>query len=141
MWFSGESGEIVAAVPANESIPVAMSVKSKDQVRFELNLNYDDPFLKRLKRRKRATSGNKAKPPAKKVQKTKVEVPKIIWPQVQFNGVIKAKTGQSTVALITIDGHSVVLKNGEEFKGVKLLEIGNGQILLQYKKEKRTIVK
>ncbi len=90
-----------------------------------LLLNYNDPFLKR-KRKK-----NKKVP--KKIIPKKVE--KVIWPKITYKGMVKSNSKK--LIIITINNKQYVMGVGDENYGVKVVKILKEEFKLSYMNNER----
>lgn len=112
-----------------------------------LLLNYEDPFLKNgnfSQNRKHISSAQPSKNPplpkpvvAKAVPTSTVAAPL----NIQYLGLIKNSTGNSTTALLSINGKSSFVKQNDVIEGYTVKEISGESILLLKGKEKLFIRK
>ncbi|MEM7087110.1 MAG: hypothetical protein AAF489_13065 [Bacteroidota bacterium] len=103
--------------------------KHKKRDTFSLMLIERDPFLGSWYQEKsRPKSSDK-----------EVKVP-IEWPSTSYEGFVADDSGRTTVYVVSINGEQHLFKQGESIQEVKLLH-GNAQsIVLQYKKNRKSLV-
>lgn len=108
---------------------------------FTITANYKDPFKRTLA----VSSNKKNEKQNQKVNKRGTQrnrsVRRIRWPDIQYGGIIENNQQNEIIAIIKIDEKSYLLKKGDENQDVKVLEIYNDSIRLEYKEEKKTIIK
>lgn len=120
------------------AIPESATVKPKprlnDTLKYVLQLNYNDPFLKDAPAQKKliTNSRNSTTPvaatnkPVKNIPETQVKEVK----DIKYLGLVQSTgTGNST-ALIAINGKSYIVKKGETIEGYKIKSIDNSAIAL-----------
>jgi hypothetical protein len=108
---------------------------------FELNLNYKDPFLKGIK----YTPSKIPQVPVaqqKNIAKaSKNTVPKKPWPRLIYKGTIKNKTTSTLIAILEINKVEALLKEGEEYQQIQVLDITSDSIYTAFGDEKKYILK
>ncbi|MBN2664640.1 MAG: hypothetical protein JXR68_13405 [Bacteroidales bacterium] len=104
----------------------------------KLLLNYNDPFLEHID--------------IVSSQNTKIRLPKTTtvdsnkrfqksFPKIKYYGLITNKKTLKLVAILNIDGEQYLVQQGQEIFGIKLLEMQNDSILINYENEKKWICK
>lgn len=107
---------------------------------FDLLLDYNDPFLgyERIVPPLTNKQTNVTLVNAKVEKKTTQNKP---FPRVIYYGLIINKETQKLVAIININGSQILVQQGNEILGVRLLKIENDSILIDYENEKKWICK
>lgn len=106
--------------------------------RFKLLLNYRDPFLTSYKKvNRRAGRSTQSNESAKEVR----NVEQVVWPKLNYGGMIKNNTSKRKLALLGIGSRSFLLHEKDEEEGITVLKIMRDSILLDYKNEKKTFYK
>lgn len=133
------NGETVLSEDENliNNTPVRSHIK-KDS--FELRANYRDPFLgkasrpvyKPKKNQGKSTQINrKKKPPLKKTEQ--------VWPTIRYYGLVKnASRKKSGTALISINGKTHHVNNGEKVDNIEVRSIQGDSIKVKFNKELKT---
>jgi hypothetical protein len=86
-----------------------------------LLLNYRDPFSAGQSAKDPATQ--RAVQPARSTDATRTPVkPKFSWDFIQYEGFIKSPNARQIIALVRINGKSLMLGEGEEAEHVRLLK-------------------
>ena len=122
------------------------TINSPNRLAYELLLNYEDPFLKGVKKRSREKPVEHLELIAginengKKKISTGVEK-EDIWSQVKYLGIIENKRSKNKIILLEIQGNSFIQKLGEEKEGFLLKKITQDSILLKKGKEEAFIRK
>ena len=94
----------------------------KEKIDYTILPNYRDPFLGKLY----------VKPKPKVRKKTVVNKPLVVFPNIQYNGVIN---GDTKTFIITIDGGQRLFEVGDVIKGVELVKGNNKEVTLRYQKK------
>lgn len=104
---------------------------------YDLLLNYPDPFdVKRVesKPKKKAVL-------AKKPVKQTIQPKYIQWPILNYYGMAKNKETNEKIAIISINGQSVLLSEKSSKKDVMMNAIYNDSVVVVFTGVKKTIVK
>ena len=113
-----------------------------DSFKYELNLNYKDPFaVSTIAKRNTSVSvkNNQKRPLANK--KVKQEpVNKKAWPTIRYGGLVKSSNNKK-VALLTISGSNFLAKEGELLKEILVKKYTEDFIVVEFDKEEKTIKK
>ena len=117
-------------------------VVEKETVRYELALDYEDPFrvsssLKNLNRSINSTV-NSTIPNRKSTPL--VEKKEIQWPFIKYGGKVKSSNNKE-VGLLTIAGRSFLVKKGQTVKKVTVKDYSEENISLEYMNEQKVISK
>lgn len=107
-------------------IGTIISQKADRQEERTLSLNYRDPFLKNV-RRKRSASVKRTEP--KKAPEKAVK--NIDWGNITFNGYIQNKESNKRVGLLNVSGRQVLAANGEAVGDITVMEIRQDSVLLK----------
>ena len=129
-------------------IPTMVSAQSDTTYDYHLRLDYPDPFIRVPMKR-----GEKGAPKAPISQKSKsvasnrnqaspstTNAPaNVVWPPIKYEGSIKSN--QKTTAIISVNGKTSFLAQGQTFLEVKIESITKDSIIVSYKKQTNTIRK
>ena len=142
---------VYAGMSENESLsPVAGSPKvayfkmvDHQQDTVELNLNYRDPFVAStgfetaLEDKKSMIST----PVQKQVQpmSSVAQKPQVNWSSVQYTGFVNNPDTKQKAILISVNGNSVLLKEGQSAHGLKLLKNMGDSLKVQFQGETKFI--
>ena len=124
----------VAEIP--ERTPFPISTVSLDTVKYSLNLNYEDPFLKDLKNTRRRNSNR-----ANSLEKSPLtfRAPKIPTvksrPDLKYHGLIKNNTTGISAALISLNGQSHLIKVNEKLEGLQFKSYNRDSLVARWGKE------
>lgn len=110
-----------------------------------LSLNYPDPFLKGS----RHNAGGDMRTVSTKVnireridplygQNTQSQV---VWPEIIYSGIVRNKKTNEALGLVQITNSSQLMRPGQDFGGVRLLELYSDSIRLNFQNQKKTIRK
>jgi type II secretory pathway component PulC len=109
---------------------------------FDLQLNYQDPFLKNVANTtvQRQTGSEmpksqEPKPAPKTVEKT------VVFPALRYEGIVKHISRGKALAIININGKSKFVQTGETVDNIKLEQVYNDSIIVSYEKQYKTIRK
>jgi len=105
---------------------------------FELLLNYPDPFLKDERRKVTTPSNSPISAPPKTDKKAEQTVN---WPKLKYEGSVRHVKEGVTLAIVNINGTSKFMKAGETVDNVKLIQIYNDSITVNFQTQKRTVKK
>lgn len=114
---------------------------------YELQLDYEDPFLKNRRYYRTPGPNTNSNPTAVKKVKPRVvrktSAPPVQWPRIVYHGLISHKEDKTTLYLVEVDGDSHFLKVGEAVNELRLVKAFPDSIYVRYKeeKEKKTFVK
>ncbi len=107
---------------------------------FSIIANYRDPFLGCATSLNTNNNSN-IKTTAKKLKiKTEVKAEKP-WPIISYNGMIKNNNSEKRVGIIKIDGKEFLVKEGDVLRKVKIMEINQQLIKVNFQKESKSIIK
>ena len=130
----------------NSFIPPIANVKKTTQVKvdtFTLLLNYQDPFLKQA-RRKVNYSDDENKPAVRPSALPKVEPQEektIVWPSLKYEGFVRHISKDKALIIVGINGKSTLMQTGETINNIKLVQVYNDSITVNYEKQNKTIKK
>ena len=112
-----------------EIAPVA-----SDSFQYSLLLNYPDPFLGRTSAPARSTSAVVRSEPKAPVQPAPtVPVQEVVHnpTRYQYLGLIEHKGKKDKLALLMVDGKSLMLREGEAAESLQLVKIGQDSVQLK----------
>ena len=119
-------------LPVNKEI-----VQDVSTTNYVLIADYKDPFLKANVRVQDNKSVPKVLP--KKIE-PKVVVKKIIvWPSVQYKGLISAK--QTMIGLVFVNNKQFLARKNDLVDGLTVLQLFPDSVITSYENEKKTFVK
>ncbi len=98
--------------------------KIKEKEVFTLLPIDSDPFL-----------GTMYTKPKTKVTSRRNPVQEIVWPAIDYEGVISGKTFKSTIFIISINGQQHLVKKGDTLQGLKVIKGNTKLIKLKYKRQ------
>ncbi len=127
---------------SNEEIPDVqsqnMTIKPfviKPQDTFSININNRDPFLGKINTNE-STSKVTSTNTVNKAPKAEKE---IIWPNVQYKGIVSDVKDKIKVYMIIIDGKTYLMKKGDEENGVKLKDGDRETAYLVYQRDLKVV--
>ncbi|PQJ80289.1 hypothetical protein [Polaribacter porphyrae] len=100
------------------------------QTHYEIKEEYRDPFLGKFPKKKKIIKRKKVNP------KSKVIIP---FPNVVYNGLVEGNKTKSYI--LTVNRKQEILKKGETHQGVKLISATKNEAVVQFQKQRKTIVK
>lgn len=115
---------------------------------YHLQLDYQDPFLRgaRTVRKRPTTSAacSTQRSEKRRISGTVKFAPamsteRVSWPKIVYGGSIKSN--QKTTAILSIDGTSFFLSQGQVGKEVQIQKIMDDSIVVSYKNKLKTIKK
>lgn len=104
--------------------------KITNPILYQLKNEYRDPFLGNFPKKKRITTKRK-----KNIKPTL----KNPFPRVVYNGIIQVDG--STSFILTINNKQEIVKTGDTFQKVKLIKANKQEAVVEFEKERKTIVK
>ncbi|WP_103865336.1 hypothetical protein [Aquimarina sp. I32.4] len=110
-------------VMGTEEVSVA-PIKTKERERFKLGVVERDPFL-----------GTLYKPKKKKISTVKVRVKKtvLVWPSIQYKGVVSGQGNTNAIYLIEINNADQLIKLRQTISEVTLVKAFSSSVRLRYK--------
>ena len=98
---------------------------------FSIKTLNRDPFLGTFQNNKKTTL---------KVRKdsSKTTIP---WPNIIYHGTVSKQNSKDMICVLTINGQQQIMKVGQEVKEVKLIKANHTEVIVSYKKNKKTITK
>jgi hypothetical protein len=128
--YSASEGKLVAA---SSFIPPVLIANSNDT--FSITANYRDPFLGKTETPAAVNNTPKTPPPPKKIaEPTK-------WPVITYGGVIKSRKSNAQLCMVSINGQTNFMKEGDVLSDVQLKKIYKDSIDVVFQKEKRVVKK
>jgi len=115
--------------PIEEGVYTRFRESEKEIDLIELNLPDYDPFLDKNHVKRIPKSSNK-----KRTSSTKK---KILWPQVNFKGIVKDKSSSRTVVALELNGTAKLMSPGQVIDSVLLVKATSEYITLKYKNESK----
>lgn len=120
----------------NESIQLSNDFSAKPFAlgkvdTFSINVNYRDPFLGKIYRPNTVKVKKRASNPAKP------EV--IVWPQIQYKGIVSDNQGKTKIFMLIINGQTFLMRKGAVENEVLLKDGDRNTVDLIYRGEKNTI--
>jgi hypothetical protein len=104
---------------------------------FNLVLSYRDPFLNKPAQKDNV---NDVKEKTAFVPVTWAGTsPKVVWPEIKYNGRIVNPRSKKAVAIMSVDGAERMIEEGQTFGGVKLVKNRPDSILIQWNGLKKYI--
>jgi type II secretory pathway component PulC len=128
----------------NFSMPAIAKSKESTKMRidtFDLQLNYQDPFLKNVKNAAVSNPNNQAGKEQEQKTKAKTEEKPVVFPEIIYEGIVKHISRGKALVIVNINGKSQFLQTGDSFENIKLIEVHNDSIVVKYEKQNKTILK
>ena len=119
-----------------ESSSIEKKINKIPSDTFTLFINYRDPFLE-----KAVIADVSEKKNSRKLSKELKIHPAIVWPSVNYSGMIKNKKSNQQLVLIKINGQDNLMRLGDIAAGLKLINIYKDSLEVSFEKEKRIITK
>ena len=117
-------------------IPKRMVSDTTAEARYTLNLSYEDPFLKGLRKKKERSISRPSKPVVKKNPAVPVPAvapaPVVNWGIVQYMGFLDNATRVSQVVIVKIQNREYFLRKGEAAEGFVLEAIEADSIKIRF---------
>jgi len=143
--WGGIAYQILGGISKESNLTVAPINRVQDleidTFQYQLSLNYDDPFqvstIKPEKTQHFSNSTNRAKTSKRNPQES---IKLINWPTLKYGGVVSSSNNKK-VGLLTINGNSLLVKEGENYRGVLIKEYNEKEIILEYSDEKKVLKK
>ena len=101
---------------------------------FSIQNNYRDPFLGKLPDNKRPLRTVKTQRRAKTVDT-------VVFPNIQYKGMVQRSGGGEAVFAISINGMESILGAGQSYQDVQLISGKAQEILISFKGKRKTISK
>lgn len=108
---------------------------------FTLVADYRDPFLGNLSRRRNQTSSPVTKPKRQTRPTPPKPVKKIVWPAIQYGGLVRNKQNEKTLALVRVNEQNRLMKLGEKHGEIELQGIYADSILVSMNAETKMVAK
>jgi hypothetical protein len=114
----------------------SLTVVPSDTAR--LKLNYRDPFLSYSFNHVAVRMSGFAS----SLQNTSVvKTPDFVWPAIKYGGmIVNSKTKRKT-GLIDLENSNLLVKEGEEVKGYKVVQLFADSVVIRYAKHKKTFIR
>jgi len=130
------------AVPLSGTNAPAAKINEADSLTYILKLNYKDPFLKSEPVRPKNNSiqqnnGNEKKAPS--FQKSRLATVEKKALDIKYMGFIENKTSGTSAAMVSVNGSSQVIRQGQVIDEVTFQTITSEFIIVKLGKEKITI--
>ena len=93
-----------------------------------LQLDYPDPFLKRVSANRLRKASEPGTKPIKKVKKE----PEVNWGNIVYNGYIRNNQKKTKIALLNIDGKQFLGQQGESYLEKTIRSIQQDSVQLQF---------
>lgn len=113
-------------------VPPVLNASVNDT--FSISANYRDPFLGKVQ------SDEVKKPKVTQPQPKKVIEP-LKWPTITYGGMIKNRKSSAQLCMVSINGQSNFMKEGDAIADVELKKIYKDSIEVVFQKEKKVIRK
>ncbi len=139
-WSIDNGGDTVPSEIVQNVPDVVYDVKKE----YELIADYQDPFLKNGKYKpKQISNYNPSKAPQPNRNnpvKPKVEPAAYLWPQFEYSGTV-AGNNKEILGLLKVDGSDRILKKGDVFSGLKVVQVSKESVTVSNGKEEKVIPK
>ncbi len=124
LLFSSQSTAV--SLPPEKFLEPPVFVKKEFLPKFEIKANYRDPFL----------GVSRSKPRKKKVSKQRIPQPKVIFPKIEYLGVIKG--ADRFKFILGISNKHYFYSTKDTFQGVQLLSGSKKEVTIMYQSKKKT---
>jgi len=121
-----------AVVSTSSFVPPVFVSNTMDT--FSITANYRDPFLGKTEVPAVKKTPVVAPPPKKVIEPTP-------WPAVTYGGVIKSRKSNEQLCMVSINGQTNFMKEGDVISDVLLKKIYKDSIDVVFRKEKRVVRK
>lgn len=125
-FFSYSNTEL-ATIPTQDFSAKPLKIKMRDT--FIIKINPRDPFSGEMINDEMATKSTKKK----SIKQQKV-IEEIVWPQIQYKGVVSDNKDKVKVYMVIINGKTHLMKKGQEEEEVFLKEGDKETIYVLYQK-------
>lgn len=137
---------IYSSVSDEKNIPITQSniFAEKPAIvndTFSIHNNYRDPFLDKTNLWQAQEIGNSNPVKQTEVVKEVKQAEVIRWPVILFSGLVKNQKSNKQIVLMTINGTSHLMKQGEQIAGISLTKVYKDSVEVTYEKEKKVIKK
>ncbi|MBS1635852.1 MAG: hypothetical protein JST26_07995 [Bacteroidetes bacterium] len=123
------------SLPYEGALPAQLADSQADT--FQLLENYNDPFLNKMPASGSGGASHTGSATGVNVSKAQVKPPVAVnTPQIKYLGLIKNNASKKRVAVISVNGKSSLLQEGEAVDEVKLLKLLNDSVLMLFNKQK-----
>lgn len=129
--FSNPSSDFDLVPPKDEFV-FKVDSDFVEKPKFDLRINYPDPFLKDAPKEKTEELGFQTTGETKKKQQNKSvvkKVKKVIWPNIDYLGYVDNQ------ANLRVNNRSYLLSEGDSIVGVHLVSINKDSVQVKYQKE------
>ncbi|MGZ3919082.1 MAG: hypothetical protein ACXVNM_07215 [Bacteroidia bacterium] len=139
--YSALNGDEDTSIQKSSFLPITSVERNADT--FSLFNNYNDPFLREIKRSPH-TNGSQnrlVKPGLVSLPVVKPKTPVVPitneWPNVQYSGILKNQTSSVSLLLVSINNKMYTLKKYDVAEGLKVVSFTNSEVTLAKGKEKK----
>lgn len=105
---------------------------------FSLVSHGSDPFFRQMSIGQKVPDANKSAGVSKE---EKLKVYRLIWPSVQYKGVVSRSGGQKQSVMVVINGVNYILQKGEVVNGLEMVFVSADSIKMRYSSETKYIVR
>ncbi|PBQ34752.1 hypothetical protein CNR22_24245 [Sphingobacteriaceae bacterium] len=126
---------------SDSTLPSVKSITTRDSVTYKLKMDYQDPFLKDVKKEAQLTiqgSYVSSEPRQQKAPAPKpapIVVPKQL-PDIKYLGLIKNTTSGQSTALVSVNGQSKLIKQNEAMDGIVFKSFNKDSLVAKWGKER-----
>lgn len=125
--FSFTAEEEIKTVANHEFTIKPLKIKKRKT--FRINVNYRDPFLGKMY----APEKTLKKIPSSKANKKPKPQETLVWPTIQYKGIISDIKDKKKVFILIIDGKNYYMKTGDTQNEVFLKEGDKESVYVKYK--------
>lgn len=123
-FFSFSSPEDIAVEPSNGISLKPIIMQKRDSV--IINTNYRDPFLGKVYAAKKDSTFRKKPKPKKMVEP-------ILWPRIQYKGIVSDTKEKSKIFMLVINKKTYLMRKGQIENDVYLKDGDRESVYVKYK--------
>jgi hypothetical protein len=132
-----ETDEVIVS----DNLPSIKLDDLKESITYKLRLNYDDPFLKKEVKQKKANSNQQNIGIQQKAVVVKTPTVASQAPIIKYLGLVKNSSSGVGTAIVSINGQSRIIKQNETVEGVLFKSFDSNELIATWGKEKIVVKK
>ncbi len=114
---------------------------SKVPEKYQLNINYRDPFLDLPVANNSSVASKHYPDAAKKADQVKEPPPTIVPPTIQYYGLVKETTSNKTVGFLRVNGETHFVKQNDVVHGIQVEKMWADSVALRIDSKRLVILK
>jgi len=108
---------------------------------FTIMANYPDPFKRSVSPATESKQIDDKKTNIANPVNRNRNIKRIRWPEIQYGGIVRNNEQNEMIAILNIDNKNCLLMAGDVKFDVKIVQIYNDSITLEFQEEVKTIIK